>query len=176
MRIIVYDTETTGLLLHPSAPLSAQPRIIEFAAVALEDGKIKEKGSLLINPEQLISAEITKITGLTDADLIGQPNFRESLPKIRAAFHKADRVIAHNLAFDKGMLFNELARLKCTDFPRPKDEMCTVELYMEHYGYRPNLKSLYADTMKKPLAQTHRALDDVMALVEIIQEEELWKL
>lgn len=176
MRILVYDTETTGLLLHPDAPLSLQPRIIEFAAVALEDGQIVNSGSLLINPEQEISAEITKITGLTNDDLRGQPTFKESLPKIRAAFKGCHRVMAHNLQFDKGMLFNDLARADCKDFEWPASEMCTVELYQGIWGFRPRLIQLYADVMGKPLAQTHRAMDDVMALVEIIQKEKLWKL
>jgi DNA polymerase III epsilon subunit-like protein len=30
--------------------------------------------------------------------------------------------------------------------------------------------------MGKPLAQTHRALDDVLALVEIFQKELLWQV
>ena len=178
MRIIVYDTETTGLLLHPHAPLSAQPRIIEFAAVALEDGEIVNGGSLLINPEQEISAEISKITGLTNEDLRDKPNFKDSLPKIRAAFKGSHRVMAHNLQFDKGMLFNELLRCGTDDagIEWPPSEMCTVELYQELWGFRPRLIQLYADVMGKPLARTHRAMDDVMALVEIIQKEKLWKL
>jgi len=35
---------------------------------------------------------------------------------------------------------------------------------------------LYEAVLGKPLAQTHRALDDVKALVEIIQAEALWEV
>lgn len=176
-RVIVFDTETTGLLLHPSAPLSAQPRIIEFAAVILNDGIIEGKGSLIINPGVEISDEITKITGLTNADLKAAPFFTAVLPKIRGVFKNIDMVMAHNLSFDKGMLMNDLERFEARkDFPWPLRELCTVELYHELFGYRPSLKKLYARIMGEPLKQTHRALDDVLALVEIIQKERLWNL
>jgi hypothetical protein len=35
---------------------------------------------------------------------------------------------------------------------------------------------LYEAVIGKPLAQTHRALDDVAALVEIIVKEKLWEV
>jgi hypothetical protein len=69
-----------------------------------------------------------------------------------------------------------LARLNELEVPWPEIELCTVGLHKDDWGRNPKLIELYAATMGKPLAQTHRALDDVMALVEIIQKAELWRL
>ena len=174
--IIVYDTDTTGLPLHPSAPLSKQPRIIEFGAAILDDqGNVASDYNVLIHPGELITEEITRITGITNDDLRGAANFAEVLPHIRSLFEQADAVFAHNLPFDRAMLNFELARLGCVDFPWPATQICTVGLYRDLWGRNPKLTELYQSSIGKPLAQTHRALDDAMALVEIIQKEELWR-
>ena len=171
------DFETTGLNKHPDADLHKQPKAIEFGGVliSLKDGSIKEELNILINPREPLEAIITKITGITNEQLVGQPTFDEALPTIRAMFAKAVGVVAHNLPFDKAILFGELARRNITDFPWPPREMCTVGLYREQWGRNPKLIELYESIMGKPLAQTHRALDDVKAMVEFIQKEKLWE-
>jgi DNA polymerase-3 subunit epsilon len=175
--IIVYDTETTGLTLHPDAPLNKQPRMIEFGAALLNArGEIEATESIIIDPREPLSPEITKITGLTDDDLRGQPTFPEALPRIRSIFARASTVMAHNLPFDKAILWGELARTEFRDFPWPEQELCTVGLYREAWGRNPKLTELYASVKGQPLAQTHRALDDVLALVEVIQAEGLHEL
>lgn len=175
--IVVFDTETTGLTLHPDAPLVKQPRMIEFGAVVLDRrGEILEEASILINPREPLTAEITKITGITDSDLADAPVFADTLPQIRRIFEGAELVMAHNLPFDRAILKGELARADVFDFPWPPRELCTVGLYKEQWGRNPRLQELYAAIMGHPLAQTHRALDDVKALVEIVQKEALWDL
>lgn len=175
--IVVFDTETTGLTLHPDAPLVKQPRMIEFGAVVLDRrGEVVEEASVLINPREPLTAEIVKITGITDADLADAPVFADALPQIRRIFEGAEMVMAHNLPFDRAILKGELARADVFDFPWPRREICTVGLYKEQWGRNPRLQELYAAIMGHPLAQTHRALDDVKALVEIIQKEAIWDL
>jgi len=176
-RIIIFDTETTGLTLHPDAPLSKQPKIIEFGAVILEGGEIVEEASLLINPRESLTPEIIKITGLADDDLRHEDSFPDHLSYLKTLFGSCGHVMAHNLPFDRAMILNEVARVPNAEpFPWPERETCTVGLYKELWGYNPKLTQLYEDIMGKPLAQTHRALDDVKAMVEIIQQEELWAL
>lgn len=173
--ILVYDTETTGLTLHPDAPVTKQPKMIEFGGVLLDrQGRIVEEAAILVNPGEPLSPEITKITGLTDADLADAPSFEEVLPQLRRIFGEATTVMAHNLPFDKAIIRGELARLNVLDFPWPSRELCTVGLYKEQWGRNPKLLELYEAVLGKPLAQTHRALDDVKALCEIIAAEELW--
>lgn len=168
---LVYDNETTGLLKPQVSDLSQQPKIIEFAVVGIDQSYERVcEHSWLIYPGEDITPEITKITGLTNADLKGKPTFIEVLPEIEDVFIGKHRLMAHNLPFDMGMLTNELTRVnRQFAFPYPPNQLCTVQLGADLiYGRRAKMTELYQDTMGKPLAQTHRALDDVNALVEII--------
>lgn len=173
--IVVFDFETSGLTLHPRANLMVQPRAIEFGGLLLDDGKIIDELSMLINPEQPVSEEIAKITGLSDSDLINQPTFVEVWPAIALLFTRAEGMIAHNLPFDRAVLTYELERIN-TEFhhwPRP---LCTAQLYQESFGRRLKLVELYEEIMGKPLSQTHRASDDCRALAEIVIKERLWEM
>jgi DNA polymerase III epsilon subunit-like protein len=176
--LLAMDFETTNLTLHPNADLSKQPRAIEFggALVDMATGEIVEELSVLIDPEEEITAEITKITGITNDDVRGAPKFIEVLPQLRHMFAQATVVAAHNLPFDRMILKCELRRANVLDFPWPPREMCTVGVYKEHWGRNPKLTELYEFVMGEPLAQTHRALEDVKAMVEIIQKDRLWEL
>ena len=102
MISILFDTETTGLLLPSTAPLEKQPYIIELGAV-----KVNEHGAVLGQLEQLllppvpITAEITKITGIQQADVADKPTFAEFLPRLIQFFSgaghtRADTLICHN--------------------------------------------------------------------------------
>lgn len=178
---IIWDTETTGLLLHPNAELSKQPRITEFGGSLLDcaTGAVRDTLNVLINPGIELSPEITKLTGITNEMLRDEPPFVDALPKISAFFAQASSMFSHNLPFDKGVLIRELRRIDANaieTFPWPAHEFCTVGLYSEQYGRNPRLIELYADVMEKPLEQKHRAMSDVEALIEIIQKERLYLL
>ena len=69
--MIVFDTETTGLPAADAAPLAKQPHIIEFAAIKLDEDTLEEVSRLefLSKPPIDLPPIITKITGITDADL-----------------------------------------------------------------------------------------------------------
>ena len=173
MISLVFDTETTGLPLPDCADLDRQPCIIELAVARLEFGKIISEHSWLMNPERPLEPIITKITGLTDADLADKPKFRELLGEIEEAFGGAEQLIAHNAPFDVGLLAFELDRCARTGFPWPKTIICTVQEFFHEKGRRLTLAQLYELKLGRPLAQTHRALDDVRALCEIVLKEGL---
>lgn len=179
--ILVFDTETTGLPLHPSAPLDKQPRIIEFGAALLSQttGEVVEEFNALISPGNGVPLEdiIVKITGITDEDLINCPRFSGVLPQIQTLFAQAKWVVAHNLPFDRSLMKFDLARIDkgLEVLPWPANELCTVGAFKEIWGRNPKMTELYEWSLGRPLAQTHRAIEDVRALVEIIQKEELWR-
>lgn len=174
--MIIWDTETTGLVQPEGAGLDKQPRIIEFAAVILNDKTYKQEMemSILIDPLMPLSAEITKITGLTDKDLRGAPSFIEALPEIEGAFLGQRRMIAHNLQFDLSMLKNELKLIgREFAFPYPPEQVCSVQETEHLLGKRLRLVELYKMTIGGEYAQTHRALDDVKALAEIVRKRKM---
>jgi DNA polymerase III epsilon subunit-like protein len=168
LKTLVLDLETTGLVLHPAAKDAIQPRMIEFGGIVIESsGTEIAELELLVNPGQPLEPIITKITGLTDDDLKGQPTFLEIWPRLKAFMAQADCLLSHNLPFDWGVLELELARNGITDYPRVQHNICTVQEHVPLFGYRPSLKVLHEYYMGEKLAQTHRALDDVRALAAI---------
>lgn len=171
MKAVIFDTETTGLLLPATAPLEKQPRIIELGVIIVVDGKKVGEYNQLINPECEITAEITKITGITNEDLVGKPLFREILAEFEEVFGWSDFGFAHNAPFDVGMIENELKRCGRTGFPWPKEIVCTAQEYTPMFGKRPRLIHLYEKIMGRPLAQTHRACDDAMAVFEVLEQD-----
>lgn len=177
LETLVFDTETTDLPLHDSAPLDQQPHIIEIGGVFLspEDGSITDEFEMLINPGVPIAPGASKINGITDDMVAGAMTFGQALPQLVELFERAGLVIAHNLPFDRGMIRFELARLGVTDFPWPDRELCTVGHFYPVWGRRPKLIELYEWSMRRELRQDHRALSDVYALAEIVKEEGIWK-
>jgi DNA polymerase III epsilon subunit-like protein len=169
--IILLDFETTGLTLPSSADLELQPKIIEIGAIKVSDrGSVVAELSELIDPQQEISTEITKITGIKPEQLRGKRSIEEVLPELAEFFLGAHTLVAHNLAFDRDVLYFELLRAGWERrFPFPPNQICTVDSTMHIKGRRMKLTELYEQTQGKPLAQTHRALDDVKALHECYQ-------
>jgi DNA polymerase III epsilon subunit-like protein len=165
MLFAVFDTETTGLPYHKDAPLSLQPRVIEFGGIITDGTEIIREVEFICDPKMQISDEITKITGLTNADLKGKPEFSDCIPQLQSFFMDADAYVAHNASFDRHMLQFDLRRMK-KDLPYiffPRIPICTVEETFHMYGRRVRLIELY-EMLIGPYVQKHRAIDDVRLL------------
>lgn len=169
MISLIFDTETTGLPLHPKAKPELQPHIIEWGGMLVdEEGDEIAALNFLINPGIPLPAIITKITGITPEDLVGAPRFADVSDQIREMFARADQLIAHNLPFDSSLMRFDLARAGLLEgWPWPRLNLCTVQEHAEMWGRRPKLTELYEFYMGAPLAQTHRAIDDVRALRDV---------
>ena len=107
VREIAFDTETTGL------EWDKDDRIIELGAVELINHiPTGETFQTYINPGRAVSEATIRITGITDADLVGQPQFEDpSVVDAFLAFVGDSNLVAHNASFDRGFLNAELARL-----------------------------------------------------------------
>lgn len=176
MKVALFDTETTGFTQPSVVEVEKQPRIIEIGLVIVEsvNAEVLSTYSQLIYPEQLISEEITKVTGIKNEDLEGKPKFHETLAAFEEQFVDVEVMICHNAPFDTALLQHELERCARTGFPWPETIICTVQEYQHEFGYRPKMTELYERKLGRPLAQTHRALDDVMALHEILKADHFY--
>lgn len=152
---IVLDTETTGLDY-------TRERIIEFAAVRLENGKIKAEFQTLINPEQHIRKSSIAIHGISQEMVQDAPTESEILPQI-LEFIGDYPIVAHNAIFDYSFL-NE-ASLRVTGKELKNTRIDTQHLFKEVF---PDLEShgLEALTRKFNVEFTkhHRAMADTMGL------------
>lgn len=152
---IVLDTETTGLDY-------TREKIVEFAAVRLENGKIKDEFQTLINPEQHIRKSSMAIHGISEEMVKDAPTEAEVLPKI-LDFIGDYPIVAHNAIFDYSFL-NE-ASLRVFNKELQNERIDTQQMFKEVY---PDLEShgLEALTRKFNVEFTkhHRAMADTMGL------------
>ncbi len=100
-KYIVVDLETTGNSVKKG------DRIIQFAAVVIEDGQIVDQFSSFLNPGQSIPIFIEELTGITDEMVKDAPLFTEIAPKIIEMLQGAS-FVAHNVLFDLSFLQEEL--------------------------------------------------------------------
>ncbi|MFD0051637.1 ATP-dependent DNA helicase DinG [Actinomycetes bacterium NPDC127524] len=102
-RYAVIDLETTG-----NSPKKGD-RIIQFAAVIIEDDNIVDEYSTYIRPEQSISLFIEELTGIDNDMVEDAPVFEEVAGKIFSILE--DSVfVAHNVLFDLSFLKEEMVR------------------------------------------------------------------
>ena len=167
--MIIFDTETTGLVQPATVPLTQQPQIIEFAAIKV-DSKLKviDRLEFKCNPGRPLPEIITKITGITDADLKNEKPFSHYYMDVANLFLGERAALAHNFPFDRDLLTFELRRInKGRNFPWPIQHICTVELTRHITGKFMKLTALYEHAFGKKLDQKHRAMDDVEDLLEV---------
>ena len=161
LKGIILDTETTGLSAR-------KDEIIEIGVIAFTfdaEGRIGDVTGIyggLRQPGVSIPAEITKLTGITDAMVAGQSINMEVL---QALIKPADLVIAHNAGFDRPF---------CEAFSpmfSGKAWACSnAEIDWSSRGYE-GTKLGYLIGQAGYFHEGHRAVDDCFALLEVLARE-----
>lgn len=167
MTTILFDTETTGLLQPSINDISAQPYIVEFYAVKIDDDfNVLGEFETYIKPPIMIPPEVSKIHGVDDAKVSKAPAFSDIASDLCNFFVGVDNLVAHNLPYDRSMLANELLRCDMVlKFPWPPNHICTIEKSMWIEQRRMNLSKLHEHCVGKPHENAHTAKADVFALV-----------
>lgn len=173
MRVLVFDTETSGLPKHHFAALNTQPHVLEFAGIILDDksGEFAEcqRFSFYANPGIKIDDEITRINGISEKTLKGEKPFSHHEPYLSERLKMVDAVAAHNLPFDMKMINFEYTRLGM-DAPWPPKRICTIEATMHLQGYRLKLAALHELLFGTGFEGAHRAMNDTEALARCFKE------
>jgi len=117
-RSIVIDLETTGFSPHRG------DRVIEIGAVAVERGELVDEFQTLIQVPRSIPWQASRVHGITDQMLAGQPLPEEAFPALRD-FMGGSVLVAHNARFDLPFLRHEFGRLGLGLSNR---YVCTLEL------------------------------------------------
>ncbi len=169
-QFLFMDYETTGLLKPCVVPLDKQPHSIEYygCLVDSETLEIVSELDFLIKPPVTISAEITKITGITNDMVADAPKFGEIAEQIKTQIQQADRLVAHNASYERDMTLIEFQRLGIEiELPRI---FCTVEQSLHVRGYRQKLGDLHEFLFGERFSGSHRAREDVHALLRCYKE------
>lgn len=152
---IVLDTETTGLDY-------TREKMVEFAAIRLENGKIKDQFQTLINPEQHIRKSSIAIHGITQEMVEDAPTEAQIMPKIME-FIGDYPIVAHNAIFDYCFI-NEASK-RVFDKEITNERIDTQQMFKEIY---PELEAhglnALTEKFKVELVNHHRAMGDTMGL------------
>ncbi len=154
---IVFDTETTGLS-HEDC------KITEIGGVKIENGKVINKFSTLIDPEVEIPLFITKITGITDAMVMGAPKI-ETVISDFYKYCEGSTLVAYNIDFDYKFI-NYNAKQFGFDFDHPQmDALVMARKYIK--GLRNYKLKTVCEALGVSLNNAHRAYNDAAATAKV---------
>ena len=172
-RLVLLDTETTGLFFN-------RDEIIEFSAVVLEriDGEnrvVQQYDELItLSPGGSVPPMIQQLTGISDQDI------RErGIPKTRVCCDIAQMIrgncliLAYNAHFDLSFLYYLLLRDGDPTILRGKDKLDLLTVYKDRRSYPHKLcNAIAAYGLSGKVVNSHRAIDDVIATVAVMEEME----
>ena len=175
-RLVLFDTETTGLAF-------SRDEIIEFAAVVVENHNgqpvvVQEYDQLItLSPGGFVPAMIENLTGITNQDI------RErGIPKTRVCcdiarmFQGNTLLLAYNAHFDLSFLFYMLLRNGDPTILKGKDKLDLLTVYKDRRGYPHKLcNAIEAYGLSGKVVNSHRAVDDVLATLEVMKAMETEK-
>ena len=172
-RLVLFDTETTGLQF-------ARDEIIEFAAVVVErvygtPKVVQEYDELIaLSPGGFVPPKIEQLTGITTQDLR-----EKGLPKTRVARDVAEMIrgntllLAYNAHFDLSFLFYFLLRHGDATVLKGKDKLDLYTVYRDRKPYPHKLcNAIESYGLTGKVVNSHRAVDDVLATVAVMEEME----
>ena len=172
-RLVLFDTETTGLLF-------SRDEIIEFAAVVVENRNgiptvVREYDELIaLSPGGFVPPKIEQLTGISSQDLR-----EKGLPKARVARDIAEMVagntllLAYNAHFDLSFLYYFLLRHGDPMILKGKDKLDLLTVYKDRRPYPHKLcNAIEAYGLAGRVVNSHRAVDDVIATVAVMEEME----
>ncbi|MCR5535788.1 MAG: hypothetical protein K6F05_00055 [Succinivibrio sp.] len=160
IRLILLDTETTGL--DPQ-----KDEIIELGMVKVCYAKNRKQilslegvYDELNQPQHKLSPQITKLTGITDAELEGR---HFNLAKIADFMADAGLVVAHNARFDRPFFDKTFPDLSSFCWA------CTIqEIAWQSHFDMPSSKLGLMVKEKGFFFEAHRAISDCLALLWLL--------
>ena len=175
-RLMLFDTETTGLIFH-------QDQIIEFAAVVVEkrNGEVvvmEEYDELIaLKPGTVVPPMIENLTGISTADVK-----EKGIPKgqlcndIARMIAENTLLLAYNAHFDLSFLFYLLMQEGDPTILKGKDKLDLLTVYKDRHSFPHKLcNAIEVYGLSDKVVNSHRAVDDVLATVEVMKAMELEK-
>ena len=167
---MLFDTETTGLSC-------SRDEIIEFAAVVVEPqaGVVQEYDELIsLSPGGFVPPKIQALTGISTQDIRERGISKERVCRdIAEMIRGKTLLLAYNAHFDLSFLFYLLLRSGDPDILRGKDKLDLLTVYRDRRSYPHRLCSaIEAYGLSGKVVNSHRAIDDVLATLAVMEEME----
>lgn len=159
---VVFDVETTGL-----SPKEGD-RIIEIAAIRLQDMKVVDHFESFVNPGRDIPEQAQKVNNITPEMVAKAPMAKEVLPQF-IDFVGGACLCGQNVKFDLEFVCCEaaLAGHKLREETSAVDTIKMAKYFMPHLGsFR---LSRLAQAFGVKVQTSHRALADVYVTAEIFR-------
>lgn len=169
-QIVFLDIETTGLETE-------NDQIIELAATRCYSGENvgieeKENDVLIKLPKgRRLPQEIVELTNITDEMLEAEGiEEKEAADLFADIFLPAEKtiIIAHNAQFDLSFVLKMLEKYK-KHVPVAFDILDTFTVFRDRKAYPHSLKDAIEYYRITGVENTHRAIDDVKALYEVVK-------
>ncbi len=172
-RLVLFDTETTGLLF-------SRDEIIEFAAIVVEQrqGKpavVQEYDELIsLTPGNTVPPKIEQLTGISTQDLLERGIPKTQLCRDIAGMLAGNTLLlAYNAHFDLSFLFYLLLRSGDASVLKGKDKLDLLTVYKDRRSYPHKLCSaIEAYGLTGTVQNSHRAVDDVLATLAVMEKME----
>jgi DNA polymerase-3 subunit epsilon len=160
LTFTAFDTETTGL--RPSEG----DEIVSIGAVRIVNGRMLrgETFDQLIDPRRRLPAESTRVHGIDDAMLRGQPTIATVLPAF-SRFAQETVLVGHNAAFDM-RFFQIKEELTGVSFPTPVLDTLLLSAIVHPHHDDHTLEGI-AGRLGVNLVGRHTALGDAMVTGEL---------
>ena len=175
-RLVLFDTETTGLNF-------SRDEIIEFAAIVVEQRNgepvvVQEYDELVsLTPGNSVPAVIENLTGISTQDIM-----EKGLSKTRVCRDIGEMIagntllLAYNAHFDLSFLYYMLLRDGDPMILKGKDKLDLLTVYKDRRAFPHKLcNAIEAYGLSGKVVNSHRAVDDVLATLEVMKEMEAEK-
>ena len=168
-NLVFFDVETTGF------NADKDDRIIELAAIqANAEGIVRQEDLLVQLPEgRSVPDKIVTLTGITDLMLLSGVTDEACARTFSEMIEGKTLLVAHNAQFDLNFAaFMYVRHMKehgewMTAFTRC-DYLDTLTVYKDRRAYPHKLaNAITAYNLEDRVQNTHRAIDDVLALFEV---------
>lgn len=160
--LVILDLETTGVSI-------ATDRIVEISALKVMPGGSEEWLTLRLNPGIPISAEATRIHGISDADVADSPHFKDVAKRIASFIEGCDLAGFNSMKFDIPILSEEFLRVN-VDFNPARHRYVDVQVIF-HKKEQRTLSAAYRFYCSKELENAHSAQADAAATYEILKAQ-----
>ena len=169
-KLVLFDTETTGLDF-------ARDEIIEFSAVVLEvrgeeAAVIQEYDNLVtLTPGNTVPPMIENLTGISTMDILERGIPKEQLCRDIAEMVAGNTLLlAYNAHFDLSFLFYLLLRNGNPAILKGKDKLDLLTVYKDRRPFPHKLcNAIEAYGLSGKVVNSHRAIDDVLATVAVME-------